>query len=560
MQAFLFKGSQSKQSTLDEIYIKIADIEKDRKMEEANTMFEIHKFDKKLSDMEFNYKATKEENSVLRERIKANEDNIFKFNHNLKSMKDAFLLKLSDTYEKLFEQIEVIQKVGTTADQQSKVNKAKINTMDAQILSDRKQIESHSNSLLKLESRIELVNQVTVKEQKYKEEIERIEHSIKALEVKETDFINHLATIENYVEKYLPVQIQTQVGEATKAILPQRELKKFEDSQKKIFEKINQIILSDDGVPDILLRIKQTRNLIYSGEMHMKGAMFNILNPQLLAGKNENTFKDESPPRSEDANSIMSNLKKRGTEIHKEDDIEAVKLTKHKSTFSKNNITFQKNNSLKGIDLNDYGSYVNHNKDNHNKSSSRVGDSPGRNLNNSQNEDEGNIFVGEGDSEHSVHQSHNRNSSSHIKPASSFNNIMLKEDDGYSEKEIESYLFGYSGEGDEYIPPRIETMNQADIARYIVGYIRIKDKKNRYELQLQRDVFKANIEELNHRIDYAEKEGKEYNMILHTELEQFISNKKKEFYQKFKDIVNLKEQHSSILNSLDGYSQTMKQI
>jgi hypothetical protein len=211
LQAFLFKGSESKQSTLDEIHIKIANIEKERKMEEANIVFEIHKFDKKLNDMEFNYKATKEENAVLRERIKANEDNIFKFNHNMKTMKDAFLLKLSDTYEKLFEFIEAIQKVGTTADQQSKVNKAKINTMDAQILSDRKQIESHSNNLLKLESRIEQINQLSVKELKYKEEIERIEESLKALEVKETDFTNHLATIENYVEKYLPAQIQTQV-------------------------------------------------------------------------------------------------------------------------------------------------------------------------------------------------------------------------------------------------------------------------------------------------------------------------------------------------------------
>lgn len=40
-------------------------------MEEANMMFELHKFDKKLSDMDFNYKATREENSILRDRIKA---------------------------------------------------------------------------------------------------------------------------------------------------------------------------------------------------------------------------------------------------------------------------------------------------------------------------------------------------------------------------------------------------------------------------------------------------------------------------------------------------------
>ena len=189
-------------------------------MEEANMMFELHKFDKKLGDMDFNYKATREENSILRDRIKAWEENIFKFNHNLKSMKDAFLLKLSDTYEKLFGQIEAIQEVANRADQQSKVNKAKINTMEAQILSDRKLIDSNSNNTIKLESKLERLNQITVKEQKYKEDIKNIEDNMKRLEVKEDDFTNHLATIENYVEKYMPAQIQMQITEAFKGILP----------------------------------------------------------------------------------------------------------------------------------------------------------------------------------------------------------------------------------------------------------------------------------------------------------------------------------------------------
>jgi chromosome segregation ATPase len=116
-------------------------------------------------------------------------------------MKDAFLLKLTETYEKLFTQNEEIQKVANRGDQQSKVNKLKINTMDAQSQSDRKQIDSHSESILKLESRIERISQITVKEEKYQEKIQAIEMNIKNLESKESDFINHLATIENYVEK-----------------------------------------------------------------------------------------------------------------------------------------------------------------------------------------------------------------------------------------------------------------------------------------------------------------------------------------------------------------------
>lgn len=129
--------------------------------------------------MEFNYKASKEENKSLKERIKANEDNIYKFNTNLKSMKEMFLLKLQETYEKIFKEIEGIKKVSSTADQQSKVNKAKINTMDAQILTDRKLIDSHSNNLLKLESRIETVSQLTVKEKKYKQEMSKVDETMK---------------------------------------------------------------------------------------------------------------------------------------------------------------------------------------------------------------------------------------------------------------------------------------------------------------------------------------------------------------------------------------------
>jgi hypothetical protein len=338
-------------------------------------------------------------------------------------------------------------------------------------------------------------------------------------------------------------------------------LKRFEDVQKKIFEKINQIILTDDGVPDILSRIKQTRNLIYAGEMHLKGAMYNIINPQLLASRTDITGKEDSPPRSEDTygskSKARSSLIKRTTITNKDNEIEQLKMVKHKSSQQKINLNFQTKDSQKMEIASDYAT---HDKNSYKRMSSKAGNSPVRDLNNSQNEGYSNGFIEEIDSENSIYQP-NAGSSSHLKPIGSFNNVIVNEaDDEYSDREVESYLFGYSGKGDEYVPPRIESMGQADITRYLVGYIKIKDKKKRYEIQQQKELFQAHIDGLNQRIDYAEKEGKEYNMILHTELEQFISNKKKEFYQKFKDIVNLKEQHGAILNSMDEYSKTIKQM
>jgi len=294
--------------------------------------------------MEFNYKASKEENRVLRDRIKANEDNIFKFNQNTKELKDSFLLKLQDTYEKIFTQIENIQNTSNTADQQSKVNKAKINSMDAQIQSDRKQIDSHSTSLLKVESKIETVNQATVKEKKYKEEMEKIDDVIKSLQIKENDFINHLATIENYVEKYLPAQIQTQVGESLKESLPRKELKKFEDSQKKIFESLNRIILADDGVPDILSRIMQTRNLMHSGEIKNKGAMYSIMDQKMSPiSRTEHPGMEDSPIGSDASKSRFSKIDSQG--IAGQIEKPGTPLTKNESHYPNKNVNYQKKKS-----------------------------------------------------------------------------------------------------------------------------------------------------------------------------------------------------------------------
>jgi hypothetical protein len=315
--------------------------------------------------MDFNYKATREENSILRDRIKACEENIFKFNHNLKSMKDAFLLKLSETYEKLFGQIEAIQEVANRADQQSKVNKAKINTMDAQIQSDRKLIDSNSNNTIKLESKLERLNQITVKELKYKEDIKNIEDNMKRLEVKEDDFTNHLATIENYVEKYMPAQIQMQITEAFKGILPKREQRKFDEFQKKIFEKINKVILTDDGVPDVLSKIRQTRNLINSGSISYPGAMYCVLESKNLQLKTDTIGNDDSPHKSEASHISFSKsiISKKNTEKHTEvDNIQEMSLVKTKSNLSKNKDEGHRhvgsiNNNEKGGDMGDYGQF-----------------------------------------------------------------------------------------------------------------------------------------------------------------------------------------------------------
>lgn len=80
-----------------------------------------------------------------------------------------------------------------------------------------------------------------------------------AIKQKTENNINHFAMIENFVEKYLPVRIQNQITDIMKTILPIEMKSKYLKFEKKKSLELNQIILDDDGIPDIVKHLKSIR-------------------------------------------------------------------------------------------------------------------------------------------------------------------------------------------------------------------------------------------------------------------------------------------------------------
>ena len=62
--------------------------------------------------------------------------------------------------------------------------------------------------------------------------------------------------VENFVEKYIPIRIQSTVSEALSAILPYKERLKQVEFDKKKFAELHQIILDDDGIPRLAEKLK----------------------------------------------------------------------------------------------------------------------------------------------------------------------------------------------------------------------------------------------------------------------------------------------------------------
>ena len=72
------------------------------------------------------------------------------------------------------------------------------------------------------------------------------------------DHHNHTLTIENFIEKYLPIRIQTQISDTVKAITDKKLKKHLEEYEAAKYEELHSAILRDDGDPAI---IKHMQNI-----------------------------------------------------------------------------------------------------------------------------------------------------------------------------------------------------------------------------------------------------------------------------------------------------------
>lgn len=128
-----------------------------------------------------------------------------------------------------------------------------------------------------------------------------------------------------------------------------------------------------------------------------------------------------------------------------------------------------------------------------------------------------------------------------------------------SEEEMEEYLFGHSEAGSEE-PARIYMMDYPEVAKHLLSFMKIKLKKQQYEIDDFRKMIEQRMGQQQTQLEQVAKESREYNMELHTELEEFVSNKKKEFYQKFIEIKKAKEEQNMIKSSFAETMGSMKQL
>ena len=70
------------------------------------------------------------------------------------------------------------------------------------------------------------------------------------------DHHNHTLTIENFIEKYLPIKIQNQISNTVKVITDKKFKKHLEEFEATKFEELHSAIIEDDGDPALMEEMK----------------------------------------------------------------------------------------------------------------------------------------------------------------------------------------------------------------------------------------------------------------------------------------------------------------
>ena len=75
------------------------------------------------------------------------------------------------------------------------------------------------------------------------------------------EFSNEFLTLENFIEKYIPLKMQNQIAETLDNIFQVKEKKKLRKFEEKKFSELRSNIIADRGLPDLQ---RECRTIIHN--------------------------------------------------------------------------------------------------------------------------------------------------------------------------------------------------------------------------------------------------------------------------------------------------------
>ncbi|CAI2360570.1 unnamed protein product [Moneuplotes crassus] len=208
-----------------------------------------------------------------KDSIEENNDQIKKFIKSAEDLRNKHLLILNDFHE-IEKHIKDVQSQ-LNLDIKNSTNKLvtliealyeKQNTTDAMSLKNNTRIEYHNILIEKLKENHENLHHKSLqkwtefssKEELYqpKEEFdsfrEKIQFELDQSKKEHEEFSNNILTIENYTDKYVPINTHNAILEAFRNIMPPKFIQKLKEYEEKVFKATHKVILEDEGIGNLI--------------------------------------------------------------------------------------------------------------------------------------------------------------------------------------------------------------------------------------------------------------------------------------------------------------------
>ncbi|EAS04241.2 hypothetical protein TTHERM_00298520 (macronuclear) [Tetrahymena thermophila SB210] len=241
----------------------------------------------KIATTNSNLEILNNKHNQQQERILQFEQNLLKdFQHIKDEMREVHksrdkfqedknsLIEYFESFKKNTQDIiSSLNKEITTSSQWTKQEFSKswehILKIDHQTNQNTQEIQIHNSKINEI---FEKLTQINLKNSNFEQSMEQANKAIsimqnnintaKKLTNKIEELMNKFKMVENYIEKYSSLYVQGQISDTLFSVLDKSSKRKLIQYEDKAFAAMNQVILNDDGIPNLNQKIEESINYL----------------------------------------------------------------------------------------------------------------------------------------------------------------------------------------------------------------------------------------------------------------------------------------------------------
>jgi len=240
VEVILFKKDEEERMGLfDSIYKKITENEKARLVEEEKLRDEIAFIRNEVNNNTFSTQNVVKNFRNLEEQNLRMNNELQEFNSRILKWQEQFLDKYSRQYNDLMGEISEMREKELDLRNMLHAKGNEIRWMTGMVKKSEETEKVHYEWVQKLQDEINEVSRTKCDTTDFLSEIQKMEMNFRQLKIDTDNHGNHFAMVENFVEKYIPIRIQSTISEALNNILPYKDRSRYAEFDKKKFAELH---------------------------------------------------------------------------------------------------------------------------------------------------------------------------------------------------------------------------------------------------------------------------------------------------------------------------------